>query len=366
MARSRAPRTDYGGFWCSDGPCLERAVNGLPAAQALLLEATRADTPVRIRGSGHSMNGSSVPRAGEILVSTGDCCAYRFEEDLTVTVGAGAAVWDVDRMLRPHGFELLLCNDGGAAASTVGGYAAAGGIGAGCWLHGGFWETVAELTLVTGAGALVRCTPRDPLFRWMFGSMGQLGLVVEAKLHIRRRGDCLGAVYPLGRRGQVKRSRTRWESNVWLTLLVPESSSDRARAQLDELGNDYRDVWVPREDYLYYVQFHSFNPPLVYPRQESFVALGVWGVTPGRPEKRDMGRLRELGHAFAALVASEPGYRRYIQSELTFEDIDYASYFGPEVMAGFIEMKRSCDPRMLLGRGSVFAETPRPLARILP
>src|SRR5207253_8172192 len=109
-----------------------------------------------------------------------------------------------------------------------------------------------------------------------------------------------------------------------------------------------------RSGYRYFVRFRRFNPPLLYPTQESFVAVGVWGVTATEHDDLNVDGLRALDRDLATLVAAEPAFRRYIQSELTFERFDFAAYFGPSVFEAFREMKLACDPQMLLGRGTVF------------
>jgi len=296
------------------------------------------------------MNGSSVPRQGEVLITTARCNHFRFEEPLTVTVGAGACVWDVNETLRTFGYELPLLNDGGASGPSLGGYVSAGGIGAGAWLEGGFWETVAELVLLTGSGEVLRCTPDHPVFRWVFGSMGQLGLITELKLRIQPSKEAPVAVYPLGVAGEVVATSAEWPDDVWLTLFVPEDALEPARDQLRELQREHSDAWVPREDYAYFMRSVTFNPPLVYPHQGSFFALGIWGTVSDLNDVA-IARLRHLERDFAALVKSEPTYRRYIQAELAFDDAELATYFGEDILREFRNVKRDCDPNMLLGRG---------------
>jgi len=322
--------------------------------RAVLHEANQLGLAVRVRGAGHSMNGSSVPRPDETLLSTSGLRHFRFDEKGTVTVGAGAALWEVDQMLRSYGFQLLLCNDGGAPAASVGGFTSAGGIGADTWRHGGFWETVAEVLLVTGAGEVVRSRPGDELFRWIFGSMGQLGFIVEVKVRIMGHEDGPPAPYPAGATGEVVARPAEWEHNVWHTLFVPEAAWERAEAELEALARRHAGVWRPRSGYRYFVRFRRFNPPLLYPTQESFVAVGVWGVTATEHDDLNVDGLRALDRDLATLVAAEPTLRRYIQAELTFERFDFAAYFGPSVFEAFREMKLACDPQMLLGRGTVF------------
>ncbi len=347
--------TDYGRVHGSRGGHRIVCVAGIDEAQALVAEANRLRSPLRIRGGGHSMNGSSIPRVGEVLVSSSGLRHIRFDRELTVTVGAGAAVWDVDQLLRRHGFQLLLRNDGGAAAATVGGFASAGGIGVDTSRHGGYWETVEDVLLVAGSGEVIRCRAGDELFPWIFGSMGQLGLIVEATLRIEPVEDTPPAPYPVGVQGSVAPSDPWWEHHVWFTLFVPEEATERAQDQLEKLALGHEAVWAPLSDYRYFVRFRTFNPPLLYPRQESFAAVGIWGTA--RPMLSDVSvaGLRSLSHDFAALVASEPAYRRYVQSELTFAGFDFPAYFGKEVFDGFYTHKVACDPLHLLGRGSVFA-----------
>lgn len=77
-----------------------------------------------------------------------------------------------------------MINDGGASAPSIGGFIAAGGIGEGGLLHGGFWETVSSVVLVAPAGGARHVDRRDPLFPWLFGSLGALGVVFEAVIDL--------------------------------------------------------------------------------------------------------------------------------------------------------------------------------------
>ena len=55
-----------------------------------------------------------------------------------------------------------------------------------------------------------------------------------------------------------------------------------------------------------------------------------------------------------ALTKSDPEYRRYIQTEMTFGVVDYRAYFGDEVFGAFRALKERFDPDGVLGRGHVF------------
>ena len=78
--------------------------------------------------------------------------------------------------------------------------------------------------------------------------------------------------------------------------------------------------------------------------------MGIWGTVSDLNDVA-IARLRDLERDFAALVKSEPTYRRYIQSEPRFDDAELATYFGEEILREFRKVKRDCDPNMLLGRG---------------
>jgi FAD/FMN-containing dehydrogenase len=139
--------------------------------------------PLRTRGNGHALNGSSLPRHAELVVHTRGLTEALYHPDGSVSVGAGAVLWSVDAWLRTKGCSLPVLNDGYAGPS-VGGYVAAGGFGPGSAIAGGFWDNVAEITMVDGEGRVQRIRREAPLFPWLFGSMGQLGIIVRAKLDI--------------------------------------------------------------------------------------------------------------------------------------------------------------------------------------
>jgi hypothetical protein len=341
------PLHDFGGYH----PCAGAYFAAEPRDAAGLEEVVRAAferrLPIRVRGHGHSQNGSSLPRAGEILISTAAWEQYRFERPGTVTVGAGAVVWDVNALLKRRGFRLPVCNDGGAAA-TVGGFVSAGGFGAGSAQHGGFWEAVDAIRLVTGDGRRLECGTGDALFPWLFGSMGQLGVVHEAVLRIHPAAG--EARYPGGEAGVVPRSEPHPETLFWYVVFAPAAQNEAVRGALLELAKRHGRVARPRALETYPLPFGRFNPPLVHPLQESLVAVGLW-VEPPDPFVPNWDAYRDLERDFAALVRSHPSYRRYAQTELLYEDFRWEGYLAPEVLEGFAAWKSRLDPAALLGRG---------------
>ncbi len=146
--------------------------------------------PLRTRGRGHALNGSSLPQKSELTVNTRNLTKASLQPDGTVAVGGGAVLWMVDEWLRTAGLSLPVVNDGYAGPS-VGGFVAAGGFGPGSATAGGFWNNVSELTIVGGQGQIQRLGRDAPLFPWLFGAMGQLGIIVEAKLDTVARATAL-------------------------------------------------------------------------------------------------------------------------------------------------------------------------------
>jgi FAD/FMN-containing dehydrogenase len=347
--------SDYGEFHRSCGDYLEYRPANLSELQDAVLDANRRGLPIRTRGNGHSMNGTAVPHAGELLLRTAGLDRYCFEAAGTITVGAGAAVWDVHKLVGKFGYDLMVYNDGDAAAPSVGGYVAAAGFGIASRKYGGFWETVVALTLVSGDGGCMTVRPGDALFPWLFGSMGQLGIVAEATLRLVPL-EASEPVYPEGCRGRIVATRHEWEKLAWYTVFASGSRWTTVIQELASIGRRYAPGWSPRPPYAYALPFRTFTPPLLHPGREDLVAVGIWGDAP--PRGFDPDRLGELDRAITAWLRENPDCRRYAQTELLLEDFDYRSHFGPS-LARFAELKHHLDPGRLLVPGVLAAAAVR-------
>lgn len=339
---------DYGGLVESSGDYHRAMADDLRSLQAAVLEANRSGTPIRIRGNGHSMNGTSLPRAGELLISSDAFCHFRFDQPGTITVGAGVAVWDVDRFLRQHGYRLLVVNDGAKPASTLGGYLSAGGFGASSAVEGGFWETVTAVTMVTGDGRIITSRPDQPLFPWLFGSMGQLAIFHEVTLRVAAVDGV--TKYPLGLSGHIAPTSAVWEKIAWFTLFAPARQRQPALRLLMEFERSHDHAWRRRPLYLYEIAFRTFNPPLIHPRQEPLIAAGIWG-TPNAAGRFEAAKMTGLEADFMVLVHCHPDFRRYLQTEMTFHPEALRLNLGAAAYARFRELKRHFDPNHLLTRG---------------
>ncbi|WP_437552511.1 FAD-binding oxidoreductase [Sorangium sp. So ce367] len=358
------PISHYGGLRRSAEAFCEIS----PASSAELADALgkahRHGVPVRIRGQGHGLNGASLPGAGELLLRTERLGDVRFEAEGTVTAGGGAVLWDVRDVVERHGFTVPVVNDGHAGPS-VAGFVAAGGFGPGSSLHGGFWENVAAVTLVDGTGRLRRVDRDDALFPWLFGAMGQLGVIADATLDLVPLDRANPPPYPTGAgatrehiaasqalKGPVPDEHERAEELVWFTLFTPGKRLAVAQARIAALEAAHAGLLDYRRRYAYPIRQRRPVPPLVYPRDEPFFAIGSWGAL--RPPPGDAaGPLRAYAEELTR-HAVELGCRRYIQSEATWDVDAYRACFGDETYEALRDLKAQQDPALLLNRGAVF------------
>jgi len=353
--------SDFSGLRSSAAGYDEVAPRTIEEVLRAVRQAYGRGVPVRLRGQGHSLNGSSLPVAGELLLGTTDLRHVRFDTRGSVTVGAGMVLWILQRLLQANGFDLPVLNDG-YPGPTVGGYLAAGGFGPRSALHGGFWDNVLSIAIVDGRGELRQVSAAHAHFPWLFGSMGQLGIVVEATLVIVPLARA--APYPQGVRFYAPRLVERHvplefapkgdERLFWFTLFVPDEQLAEAQAELLALEARHREALRFAERYSYPIRYRGRVAPLVYPEPRSFTATGAWGwLADAAPASLE--RLYAFDRDFMALAQSRRHWRRYIQSELPSGHDVYERCFGIARYEELRRLKSELDPGSLLNRGSVFA-----------
>jgi glycolate dehydrogenase FAD-linked subunit len=142
--------------------------------------------PIVPRGASTFGLGGAVPHHGGILL---DFSTYREildfnPESETIRVTAGCRWADVSRFLEPLGFAL--CTYPTSWFSTVGGWAATGGIGIGCTKFGSFHDLIRELTVVTPQGEIRTLNAHDPDFKFFLGTEGQMGAIWDVSFKVRR------------------------------------------------------------------------------------------------------------------------------------------------------------------------------------
>jgi hypothetical protein len=345
---------DYSGVATASGCYPVAAPETTEQVQQLVRAAAALRAPIRIRGAGHSMNGSSLPQATEILLSTAGLNELRFERRGQVVAQAGLSMHAVEGNVRAHGLHVPVINDG-PPAPTVGGYVSAGGLGAGSSKHGGFWANVAAVTLVDGAGELRRIARDDPDFLWLFGAMGQLGVVVEVELDVVAADEQRSSAKdPYEARKRIHLPAAQQVASpsgprrVWFTLLLSPDEVETARGDLAALQERFGGALQMLQPYTYVFKESAQAPPLFFGRSGPLTAVGIWA------EAADAKVATLLDQAFEQLCARR-GYRRYIQTELTRGADAYRRYFGERTYAAFLQVKRRLDPEFLFNRDTVFS-----------
>ncbi len=357
------PISDFSGMESEAGRFCRVAPRSAEAACQIMSRAYEHGVPVRTRAQGHSLNGSSLPRPGELSFSTENLRLIHFDDPETVTVGCGVVLWILQHFLRRWEFDLPVLNDGYPGPS-VGGFIAAGGFGPRSSLFGGFWDNVIDVGVVDGRGISHRIARNDPLFPWLFGSMGQLGIFVDARLAIVPRVAKTSPTYPLGTRllaPELVAPKIPAEFAVggderlfWFTLFVPDECLDDAHLELRQLEKKHSRVLRFQERYRYPILSRNIVAPLVYPYARRFTATGAWGWLTDTGGDR-IAKLRDFDGEFMELAASRADYRRYVQSEMASGPGIYERCFGAEIHSLFSRLKAKLDPKWLLNRGSVFS-----------
>jgi hypothetical protein len=238
---------------------------------------------------------------------------------------------------------------------------------------------VRSVTLIDGRGRLHRIDEADPRFPWLFASSGQFGLFVEAELKLLPQGEASPAL-PLGEHGRIPRANPLNAAETdggapaegmpwlyWFSLLVAPEREPDAWATLGDWAERHATSITPTGGWAgprvggdpigfrYVVRHRRFTPPLLYPRNETFVLMGVMaaagGIGQDAPEDALIAAEREF---VAASLAN--GWTLYAQAENLSRSLDFAAYFGPERYRRFSDLKRAFDPDNRINPGEIFAD----------
>ena len=359
----QSPIGDFSGMRSSVCPFTQISPRSEQDVVEIVKHSVNTGTKLRFRAQGHSLNGASLPNEDEALVVSHQLQSIHFDSPGSVRVGSGVVLWTLQDILNKVGFALPMFNDG-YPGPTVGGYIAAGGIGPGSAEYGGFWNNVISVKIVNGLGKLREIGVGDSEFTWLFGSMGQLGYIVEATLKIVPSAQSSQPRYAVGYQvtapflqKPVIPPEFQLEENqglFWFTLVCPNGEVDSAHASLKALEQAYRGVLRFQERYNYFIKYlDTPTPRLFHPHQGDLMATGAWGWLLDISDK-GLDRLLEFDQAFSRLVAEQPNYRRYIQSELPNRVEDYQRCFGESIYQELETLKKQWDPLQILNPGSVF------------
>lgn len=156
------------------------------AVVAVLAFAEKRDLKVIPRGISSSPFGGAVPVNGGLVVDLSSMNKI-VSTDVTkkqITVQAGARWGDIDHELGKS--ELRLITSPSSKFSTVGGWIAGGGIGIGS-LGGGHLSRNVLIVKIAGPKGVRTFCRGEKDFQTIFGSEGQLGVIVEATIAVKSR-----------------------------------------------------------------------------------------------------------------------------------------------------------------------------------
>ena len=201
-------RTDRSGWTTPETPLAAVLAASVEDVQATMRWASAERVPVVPRGGGTGLAGGAVGTAGSVVldVSRMDRVLEIVAADELAVVEPGVVTDQLAAELAPHGLWWPP-DPASRAVSTVGGNIATNAGGILCAKYGVTRESVLGLAVVLADGSLVRLGHRTvkgvtgyDLTALMIGSEGTLGVVVEATLKLRRRGNdpvvTIGATFP--------------------------------------------------------------------------------------------------------------------------------------------------------------------------
>jgi FAD/FMN-containing dehydrogenase len=411
---------DYGKLYLSAARYDEYRPETIYEAQSQICAVLKVGNSVRVWAGGNSMSGAALPRKDETLLRLKGLNHFRFEIPGTISVGVGAMLWDVRDMLETFNYVLPVYN-GGWGAPSVGGFINAGGVGtcrrldflpegvakerAGLGyqsldsridssgeeiyldvegykglseLHGGFWENVMSVTLIDGMGERRVIERGHDDFPWLFGSYGQLGVMVEATLRIIPSEEALKPTYPLGQSGRVALNQPEdsqfsnsaptsggMEHLYWMSYAVSVEQEQKAWSELAEMVPRHMPYVKPVSGfvgprgqdgkpigYRYFVTHKEFHPPLLYPRPEDFVLMGVMAIVNVGKASFDR-QLLAFEKDFVE-IATRNNFCLYMQAENTGRWLDYETYYSADVYALFKTLKQKYDPENRINPGVIF------------
>lgn len=135
------------------------------------------------RGRGHAIDGQA-QTAGGLVVDLAHMAGVDAPAEDSVTVRGGATWRDVVTAAAASGLAPLVVPD--YLDLTVAGTISVGGLGAATHRHGTVADTVLELEVVSPAGRVETCSPRQcsTLFDLVRGGQGRHGIITAARLRL--------------------------------------------------------------------------------------------------------------------------------------------------------------------------------------
>ena len=149
----------------------------------LLQFTSRHGIQVAARGQGHSTLGQAQVAAG-VVIDLSTLATIHEVNDHDALVDAGVRWSELLRQTLPKGLAPTVLND--YIELSIGGTLSVGGVGSQSFRRGAQVDNVLELTVVTGRGELMTCSPtrHRQLFDAVRSGLGQFGVIVQARVRL--------------------------------------------------------------------------------------------------------------------------------------------------------------------------------------
>lgn len=303
-----------------------------------------------VRGFGHSMNGSSVPKEEEILIRTNYFNSFSILDNSNIEAEAGISVFDLKQEIENLGYPFPFVNGGGRGPS-LGGFISAGGIQADPNGNSGIWNFIEEIHFINGKGEAITVKKTDELFSYLFGSMGQFGVITRVKIKLAdAQKKTLSKI--LQKKIIIPYEKNKAIENKdsflsWIGVFYPETKDGIVQKEMDYLFSEYSDIFTFYRNQDYSFSYKKISVPLLFPANENFRAYEIQFYT--KPSVLKTKRFQDFQTKYSKLV-SEKKYKRYAQAEILLADFSYANHFDSNVFAKFSELKKQHDPHFVFGK----------------
>ena len=166
----------------------------------MVRDAATAGKQIRIAGRGTWLDAGHPVDASQTIAVDQLCGVVEYTPgDLTMTVGAGTTLAEIDEALAAHQ-QWLPCDPAGGRNGSIGATVATCSYGPLAALFGTPRDQVLGMTVVTGTGDVLRTGGRVvknvagfDLTRLMIGAWGTLGIITQVTLRVRARGRSMDA-----------------------------------------------------------------------------------------------------------------------------------------------------------------------------
>ncbi len=211
-------QTDFGRIYFNLPEITERPKT-IQELATTLAYYNKLGKPVKIRNTGHSVNGQTLTDGIQIDVS-GIQHAHFNENCLTVTAGCGTMWHDMFTAIKFPRYSFPVFTNNPGQKIRVGGSVSAGGVGPTSSVSGGLWNTVLRIKLVTMEGLILECSPErnQDYFYYALCGFGRIGVIAEVTLQVlKSKPDCLMFAF-------VYHNQTTFQSNFYSMIKDPAFS----------------------------------------------------------------------------------------------------------------------------------------------